>query len=366
MSNTVNLNIGLITVGSVIAVPTQKIYNNDVNPILNVKVIVDIPTGLQYDSSVLPSGTYNSGTNTWTIPTILAGGYTEGIFNFLVTDDTSPEYTITFTATKDGSCENCTQNNNICIITNGISCTQLRLCDPLLAMPEEYTFIKNSTNNAINVSTNDQPCPGALTRTYQWLDITNVNGTITGLPNSATYTPDTDYTGTVLARYGLYCNAVLVDVEEVRINVVDIDLDPVDEIPATSSPSVFGTKCDGTRGSVKPIVIKDITTYASQGSNLSITLGDAKILHINPTADINVTINPGASWCSVKDIDIKHIGTGANRNFNIRVLNGAGTNTVDGDTYFEFNNSGTASNNLRGYNFTAYNFYYSGNELFVK
>jgi len=179
MSNTVNLNIGLITVGSVIAVPTQKIYNDDVNPILNVKVIVDIPDGLQYDSSVLPSGTYNSGTNTWTIPTILAGGYTEGIFNFLVTDDTSPEYTITFTATKDGSCENCTQNNNICVITNGISCTQMRLCDPLLAMPEEYTFIKNSTNNAINVSTNDQPCPGALSRTYQWLDITNVNGTIT-------------------------------------------------------------------------------------------------------------------------------------------------------------------------------------------
>jgi hypothetical protein len=234
-------------------------------------------------------------------------------------------------------------------------------------MPDEFTFLKNSTNNAINVSTNDQPCPGALSRTFEWLDIANIHGTMTGLPNAATYSPDTDYVGTVLARYGMYCNDVLVDDEVIRINVTDEDFNAVDEVPTDYSTSVFGTKCDGTRGSVKPVVTKDVVTYLNRSTNLSITLDSPKIIHIEPTDDIFVTITKGVPFCSTNDIDIKHIGTGDNRVFKIRVLNASGDTTVDGDTYFEMDNAGSGTNNLRGYNFTAYNFYYNATgELFVK
>ena len=273
MAITKTIDIGLIAVGSIISVPTGKVTNGGTSTLTGVKVVVDVPPGLVYDSSTLPIGSYNVGLNTWENITILPGADNgiEGEIRFEVTDDSNPIFKITFTATSDLACETCLNDNVICMVTTGLTCDQFGICDPILA-----------------------------------------------------------------------------------------------SLPTAYSTSVFGTNCAGEKAAVKPVVIKNVTTYSDQATNLTITLDEPKILHIEPTANITVTLTPGATFCSVKDIDIKHIGTGANRNFNIRILNSAGTNIVDLDTYFEFNNSGTSTNNTRGYNLTAYNFYYNGNDLFVK
>lgn len=139
---TETIQIGLVGVGDIIAIPTGKIKNNDIATAVGVKVIVDIPAELQYSSSLLPVGygNYNVGTNTWENITLLAGDEIEGIIYLEILDDTDAVFTITFTVTADGACENCQEDNIRCVITSGIGCSEVMACVPLVDdVPADYS-----------------------------------------------------------------------------------------------------------------------------------------------------------------------------------------------------------------------------------
>jgi len=107
------------------------------------------------------------------------------------------------------------------------------------------------------------------------------------------------------------------------------------------------------------------TTYLAQGANLGYTLCSErnKIIFIEATADITVTLTGPTPECVTDSVVIKHIGTGANRVNKIRVVGASGN--VDGDTYFEFDNVGSALNNSRGYNLSSFRFRYDGTNFWV-
>lgn len=105
------------------------------------------------------------------------------------------------------------------------------------------------------------------------------------------------------------------------------------------------------------------TPYASQGVDLSHSVCDNinEVLLINPTTDITLTLIGGAD-CITNSVVVKHIGSLGNRVNKIRV---ECAGFVDFDSYFEFDNSGSASNNVRGYNYTSYKFTFDGTNFWV-
>lgn len=109
----------------------------------------------------------------------------------------------------------------------------------------------------------------------------------------------------------------------------------------------------------------EVTKYLSQGANFGYTVcsENHKVLLVEPTADITITLTGGGLECKSDSIIIKHIGQSANRVWKIRVISSSGN--MDSDTYFEFDNVGSALNNLRGYNFTSFKFVWDGTDFWV-
>lgn len=127
--------------------------------------------------------------------------------------------------------------------------------------------------------------------------------------------------------------------------------------------TVSGQSCCRTNECVSTRYSFD--THAAQASNFGYTVCDDRdnVLLVEPTSDIIITLTGGSAGCVSNHVIIKHIGTGANRVNKIRVVPAIGT--IDGDTYFEFDNVGTALNNSRGYNFSSFKFVWSGTTFWV-
>jgi hypothetical protein len=132
--------------------------------------------------------------------------------------------------------------------------------------------------------------------------------------------------------------------------------------PTDVSVALLGTRCDGSLGYVLPGDIVRHTSLINQLASINYIVGSAdNYLMVDPAAAvITITLNPPpVDICSGNTVTIKHLGTGVNRTNLLRVV-GFGGALVDGDTYFEFNNSGASSNNMRGYNLSTYKFSWDG------
>ncbi len=105
--------------------------------------------------------------------------------------------------------------------------------------------------------------------------------------------------------------------------------------------------------------------HPTQAANMAFSVCDYpnRVYLITPTNDITITLTGVNTSCLTNSVVIKHTGTGANRLNKIRVQ--AASGSVDSDTYFEFDNSGSATNNVRGYNLTSYKFTWDGTNFWV-
>lgn len=145
-TNTKTAQIGRYQNGTVFTVNVDFVKNNGPDTATGVEVAVDIPTGLEYSTSGLGQGSYNTMTDIWSVGSLIPGQSVAATFSFLVTDDCEGPYTITFTISTQAGCDSCLNNNELCIVTNGVSCCDD--CNPnIKTITSDYTVL--STDNTI-------------------------------------------------------------------------------------------------------------------------------------------------------------------------------------------------------------------------
>lgn len=246
-------NIGLVSVGSEIQIPIENVCNNGAVPIPEVVVeLKDLPDAVIFNRAQLPRGTWDTSLNRWLVGTVQPGECLSGLLYLGIIDDTSATHKFTFVVSTEGDCVGgCEGGDSWCVITEGITCTQIRSCDPPMAGADVIVIPKNTVDYAGDLSGNDSECPYSLTRTYLWTDDTGLRGTLTGPPDSFTYSPEPGYCGIERAKYGLYCNDILVDEAELTINVTcgscvhdevytNVDTEVSDSVAGGDTPCLFG------------------------------------------------------------------------------------------------------------------------------
>lgn len=151
--------IGTYQNGSQFTINVDFVKNAGPDTAIGVVVDVTIPDGVSYASSSLSQGTYNSGTNKWSVGSLLAGQSVSATFTFTVTDDCEGPYSITFDVTTTGGCDSCISNNSLCIVTSGFSCCddcddkiQTIREDTTLLLSDEGTILADGTDNEILIT----------------------------------------------------------------------------------------------------------------------------------------------------------------------------------------------------------------------
>lgn len=211
------IDIGLVCVGSVVRVPITVCNDSSTTSIPDVSVLVKAPYGLQYVTASVPRGSFNSELKTWVIGKLNRDECIVGELQYIVVDDTSPEYNFTYTVSTTNNCSSCSDLAG-CILLKGLSCSQLNKCNPGVAKSSRM-LCGSGVDCSGDVSTNDGTCLVGLTKTYQWLDTDVAMGTIEGDPDSFIFTPYEGYCGIGTATYGLYCNGILYDRGDIRFDI---------------------------------------------------------------------------------------------------------------------------------------------------
>jgi uncharacterized repeat protein (TIGR01451 family) len=155
--STKTVNIGFYQNGDTFTVPVDFVKNNGPDTASGVTVTLTIPDGITYQSSGLSQGSYNLGV--WTVGTLIPGQSVSATFTFTVTDDCESPWTIEFDVATSGGCDGCLTNNNLCIVTNGVSCCDFSGCgDPEIqtvavaahtVLVTENTFLADATSNVV-------------------------------------------------------------------------------------------------------------------------------------------------------------------------------------------------------------------------
>ena len=149
-------------------------------------------------------------TKIWTIGNLLPNEVLDGEFCFTITDSCEAPYQIYYNVSSVDACEDDLSNNLGCITVQGLSCCALGRCEGgELTTNNVFVVPDGATDFPIDVSTNDDPCADMSLPTYEWSDLSLLNGTLNGLPDNAQYTPDADFCGMSIAEYKMYCNGNL-------------------------------------------------------------------------------------------------------------------------------------------------------------
>lgn len=173
----------------------------------NVVVDFTIPDGLTYLSSTVPRGSYNPGTKRWTVGNILPGEVLSIEMCFTISDGCKAPYTIVADISSVDACEADASDNQLCYVVKGLSCCDLNRCNNGILTNNDIVIVPNGyVDFPIDISGNDDACPDTSLPTYQWSDLSLLNGTISGLPDNAIYTPDADFCGVSIAKYQMLCN----------------------------------------------------------------------------------------------------------------------------------------------------------------
>lgn len=199
------VTLPLIATGQLIEVPITDVLVT--NNAINFYIEFSIPAGVTYDSSSLPKGSYDSGTNRWNVGSVTAGELLQGLLYFTVTDDSKAPFEFVLTTSHSATYEPC-------IKITGPTCYQLQPCISAgsLARDSELVGVVGETVGPIDLTVNDGNCAN---KTYSWLN--NANGALGGTPDAATYTPAALFFGTQIGEYGLYCNGQLTDTARVHL-----------------------------------------------------------------------------------------------------------------------------------------------------
>lgn len=103
----------------------------------NVKVVLQIPAGLVYDSSILPPdmGSYNPETFTWTIPVLAPNMPISGYFCFTVVDNCEFPFKLYYSVSSAEIQETNQEDNSTCIEFGNPE--DIPLCAIIAAMAEQ-------------------------------------------------------------------------------------------------------------------------------------------------------------------------------------------------------------------------------------
>lgn len=152
-------NIGVYQNGSQFTVNVDFVKNAGPDTAVGVVVDVTIPDGIEYASSSLSQGTFNSGTNKWSVGSLLAGQSVSATFTFTVTDDCEGPYSIVFDVSTTGGCDGCLTNNQLCIVTSGFSCCedcddkiQTITDDYVVQLTDKGTILADGSTNEITIT----------------------------------------------------------------------------------------------------------------------------------------------------------------------------------------------------------------------
>lgn len=105
------------------------VKNNGPGIASNVVLTITVPSGLDIAAgmSAVDRGTFDEGTATWTIGSMVAGETVDASFCFEITDDCLGPYSVQMDITHD-ACDCTLENNSICYILDGVSCCDIQGC----------------------------------------------------------------------------------------------------------------------------------------------------------------------------------------------------------------------------------------------
>jgi len=134
---TIEQTIGFYEIGTTFDVVLPIVRNKCDYLVPDVSVVLTIPAGLALDSYDLDKGTYNVGTTTWELGSVLPTptGYVEATFTFIVTDDCPMPYSILFTLNTGSTCDDCFTITEYTVNVSGVSCCQVQGC---ITIPTVY------------------------------------------------------------------------------------------------------------------------------------------------------------------------------------------------------------------------------------
>ena len=121
-------NIGYVQNGTTYSIDVELIENLNQNLIGGVKVALTIPTGVAYQSSVLPQGVYVALDGEWTVGTVLPGQSIKGTFTFLVTDASQVPFEHVFELSAESGCNACFSDTTLEVTVTGVSCSEIQDC----------------------------------------------------------------------------------------------------------------------------------------------------------------------------------------------------------------------------------------------
>lgn len=134
--------IGVYTEGTIFCIEITDIKNEGTESVADVEIQVTVPDGVDYSSGNFPQGAYDTGTDKWLVGTMLPGADLTATFCYVVTDSTKGPYTFNFTISSPVSCAGCDENNQFCVIVEGMSCGDVRACEVGYSFDEVNTARK--------------------------------------------------------------------------------------------------------------------------------------------------------------------------------------------------------------------------------
>lgn len=153
------INKKLICIDDKIETLIESVINKSLQAVSDIRVQVAVPPGVEYVSSNLGQGTYNSSSNIWTIGTMTKGQSFSGDIIWKVTDDCLAPFKFTFTLSSSSSSVCIGDTNSHCILIDGITKCQLDrykgirtiVFDETLALTD-YTILADASSLPVNIT----------------------------------------------------------------------------------------------------------------------------------------------------------------------------------------------------------------------
>lgn len=165
-SSTKYIESGIFNDGDIICVPVT-FENTGSSTKEGVEITLTIPTGVSFATDTVEKGTFDSGTNVWTVGFVFPNQSISGEFCFTITDGCEGPFEFVFS--PDSVC--CPDDDDFCVVARGFNCCDLNTCFPDI---DGATITDNGDGTATAVNA-DSSEVDLVTPTCELLAIANLN-----------------------------------------------------------------------------------------------------------------------------------------------------------------------------------------------
>ncbi|MCA9397880.1 hypothetical protein KC573_03545 [candidate division WWE3 bacterium] len=155
MSNTIaTIDYEFISPGDLICTPIDSVFNSSGTTVDDVKVVIDVPDGVVFDSYNVTQGLYNSLNNEWQIGTMRVNQTVSGVICWRVTDDCLAPYKFDLIAVSAGGslCIGEEDLNSGCIVVKGLTTCQVTAKKRIITITDDYTITSQDRTILLDAS----------------------------------------------------------------------------------------------------------------------------------------------------------------------------------------------------------------------